>query len=102
MPVIIDFKNVSKLFRLGSGRGSIREAIYAFPRQLLRRNSRVSDSSEHIWALKEVSFQVANGEVLGIIGPNGAGKTTILKLLSRVTKPTSGEIQVEEFYRSTF
>src|ERR1041385_3531982 len=48
----------------------------------------------HFWALRDVSFQVAHGEALGIIGHNGAGKTTILKLLSRITAPTSGEITI--------
>jgi lipopolysaccharide transport system ATP-binding protein len=51
---------------------------------------RRSSTDEHFWALKDVSFNVAAGEVVGIVGRNGAGKSTLLKVLSRITKPTSG------------
>ena len=47
-----------------------------------------------MWALRDVSFEVQEGEALGIIGNNGAGKSTLLKLLSRITSPTSGEIKI--------
>src|ERR687888_466405 len=50
--------------------------------------------SEEFWAVKNVTFDVARGEALGIIGPNGAGKSTILKLLSGITAPTQGEITI--------
>src|SRR4051794_37446238 len=50
--------------------------------------------SEFIWALKDVSFEIKPGEVVGIIGRNGVGKSTLLKILSRITEPTEGEVRI--------
>lgn len=83
---VIKLDNVSKKYSLGQrGYRSLREDISRF---FLRKK----EERNIKWALKDVSFHLEKGEVLGIIGPNGAGKSTILKLLAKVTMPTKGEI----------
>jgi lipopolysaccharide transport system ATP-binding protein len=82
------FDGVSKRYRLGA-LGTMRNALTA----LASRGRDVKDPRE-LWALKNVSFCVEPGESLGLIGPNGAGKTTVLKLLSNITRPTSGSISI--------
>jgi lipopolysaccharide transport system ATP-binding protein len=77
--------NLSKRYRKGSGLTKLRDLFS------IRENIR---SDHYHWAVKGVSFELQPGESLGIIGPNGAGKTTILKLLSQVTSPTSGNLVV--------
>jgi len=104
--VAIRVANLSKRYRIGLGaygafryktlRDVLTEVAYA-PFRRLRGTSRRevrNPDSEHIWALKDVSLEVQQGEVLGIIGRNGAGKTTLLKILSRVTEPTSGYAEI--------
>jgi lipopolysaccharide transport system ATP-binding protein len=89
MKPIIEINNLSKKYRLGN-----RQPYYSFRDTLadLLRNPLKNIKQNQFWALKEVSFKVEKGEILGIIGKNGAGKTTLLKLLSRITPPTLGEI----------
>ena len=89
---VIEFEHVSKTYRLGASRTSLREAVSQGARKLFSRNGDRRDD-QLFWALNDVSFQVEQGEVLGIIGQNGAGKSTTLKLLSKVTFPTSGQIR---------
>ena len=92
---MIKAEHLSKRYRIGARQRhtSLREALVEMVRAPLDRfgNGRNS-AAETIWALKDVSFAVAPGEVVGIIGRNGAGKSTLLKILARVTKPTKGRV----------
>ena len=93
MPVPVLFDNVSKKFARGERHDSLRDLIPASLRRL-RRNGTAELGDREFWAVRNVSFEVPHGEALGIIGANGAGKSTVLKLLTRILKPTKGRSAV--------
>jgi lipopolysaccharide transport system ATP-binding protein len=86
------FDGVWKAFRRGERHDSLRDLLPALVKRSLGRQRAVSENV--FWALKDVSFDVQAGEALGIIGRNGAGKSTVLKLLTRILKPTRGSCAV--------
>jgi len=91
--VLIRADNISKRYQLSAGQDSLKDVLGTWGNRLLRRED-AKNIHNHIWALKDVSFEVRKEEALGVIGPNGAGKTTILKLLSKITGPTTGSINI--------
>ncbi len=97
--IAIRVENLGKQYRIGKQeryrtlRDSLTDAARA-PFRRLRRVPNGNGEPDSIWALKDVSFEVPRGEVVGVIGRNGAGKSTLLKVLSRITEPTEGKAQL--------
>ncbi|MET0624613.1 MAG: ABC transporter ATP-binding protein [Pyrinomonadaceae bacterium] len=100
MKPIIRADNLSKRYRLGARQrpayATLRDALSGAARAPLKflRRGEANARGETLWALRDVSFDVHPGEVLGIVGRNGAGKSTLLKVLSRVTEPTEGRVEL--------
>lgn len=106
MKTIIKVENLSKQYRLGVvGSGTLRDDLYKWwsgirgkENPLLKlgeTNDRsIASESKYVWSLKDINFEVNQGDVLGVIGKNGAGKSTLLKILSRITAPSTGSIKI--------
>lgn len=105
MSVVIEVEELSKKYRLGSvGYSSLKDDLskafhFISRRKLEEKNISVNDrtllsDSDFVWSLRDISFSLEQGDVLGIIGKNGAGKSTLLKILSRVTSPSAGSIKI--------
>jgi lipopolysaccharide transport system ATP-binding protein len=104
-PIVISVENLSKAYQLGQiNTGTLSRDIEVWwarlrgkPNPFLKigEKDHGNRQGETLWALRDVSFTVEQGEVLGIIGRNGAGKSTLLKILSRVTAPTSGVVKIK-------
>ena len=96
MRPIIKVEDLSKLYYLGgsgAAYSTLRETVMDVARRPLRY-LRGNSNAPELWALKDVSFEVAPGDVVGIIGRNGAGKSTLLKVLSRICEPTTGRVEL--------
>ena len=92
---MINIDNVSMKFNLGIEKGfSIKQAFVNFFDPKMRKKRKEIKKKNSFWALKNVSFHIDKGEVVGLIGSNGAGKSTLLKVVSGVMKPTKGKVQI--------
>ena len=102
--IAIRVDDLSKQYTIGLAQrrhDTLRDQIMDSLRSIFRSNGhgstsgrKCSSASTTIWALKNISFEIKHGEVVGIIGRNGAGKSTLLKILSRITDPTTGRVEI--------
>src|SRR5207244_6888083 len=97
-PLVLRVEHLRKRYRIGEREPyrALRDVlsdVLAVPVRLARGTWRPKHPpADRIWALDDVSFDVREGEVVGLIGPNGAGKSTLLKVISRITEPTEGQV----------
>jgi homopolymeric O-antigen transport system ATP-binding protein len=100
MRPIVKVEGLSKRFRIQPRETpslryvTLRESLVRLVRSPIRRSRNSGAADDTVWALKDATFDVVPGEVMGIIGPNGAGKSTLLKILSRIIEPTSGRVEL--------
>jgi lipopolysaccharide transport system ATP-binding protein len=95
MSVAILTEGLSKRYRIGelhTSYGTLRDSLAGAARRLTGRGH--DEHDEEIWALRDVTFEVPEGQVLGVVGRNGAGKSTLLRILTRITTPTSGRAEI--------
>ena len=103
---MIKISNISKQYTLGKiSSGRLADDINSFFYRIFKKedpNSKISinnlktlSNANKVWALKDINLQIKSGEALGIIGKNGAGKSTLLKILSRITAPTDGIVEIK-------
>jgi lipopolysaccharide transport system ATP-binding protein len=108
MSVVIDVHNLGKLYRLGQvGTGTLSHDLKRWYARAMGKDDpftkigSINDRTQHatakeyVWALKDMSLRVEEGDIVGVIGRNGAGKSTLLKMLSRITAPTTGSIKIK-------
>lgn len=92
MKPIIEVNHLYKKYKIGEKQSyySLRDSITNLIKFPFRQKNNLK--KDEFWALKDISFKVSPGEVVGVIGRNGAGKTTLLKVLSQITQPSKGEV----------
>ncbi len=107
MKPIIEVENISKQYRLGTiGTGTVSHDLNRWWHRVRGKedpylkigqanNRSEKSTSDYVWSLRDINFNVNQGEVLGVIGKNGAGKSTLLKILSKITAPTTGSIKMQ-------
>ena len=95
MSVAIEVEGLSKKYRLGeyqAAYGTLRETMVHAVKRITRQEHH--RAVEELWALRDVTFEVPEGQVLGVVGRNGAGKSTLLKVLARIAAPTTGRAEI--------